>query len=765
VDHPIGVLQLTHPDLEEAFPPLRGLAETPHNLPSQLTSFVGRDRELAEIVDLVGRSRLVTLTGAGGSGKTRLALQFAVGALDEYPDGVWFVDLAVVDDPALVPGVVALTVGVPEAPGRSIVDRLVERLEHRETLLVLDNCEHVLVEAASLVVEVLKRTEAVRVVATSRQALGVAGEHLYVVPTLVVPDERVTDPTVLKDYAAVRLFADRAETAQPDFGITASNATAVTQICRRLDGLPLALELAAARLTILTPEELQQRLDDRFTILTGGTRDQLAHHQTLAATLDWSYQLLTSAERALFDRVSIFVGGFTLDAAEQVCSGDGVDPGSVVDLVAGLVDKSLLVSFQKGASRRFRSLETVREFAAARLSDIGETERLAERHAAYFQRLAVDSHDQVWGPDEAEWLDRLDEEWPNLRRSLQWHLDKGHAQDGQMMAGSLRTFYPRRYHETEGIEWLRRFVAADPTPSPGRARAVHALALYADEPEMLGQAIRLWDEAIDLCRRYLPKRELATALYNAFLNAINRGDWETGRALASEQLLISRATDEPIARYLALSNAAGMAEFDNDPIRFLTLQEEALDWAQQSGSPQMVVYAWRGVGLAQRLAGDLDGAAAALLEAQRLEADLGDKRGFAGWTERSLAAVALDRADTKAAVAHLLEFNDATRQVKDDSHQWRGRAKPLLEWARIAIARGQYEAAVILLGAADSFYEEFVWYESQLPSYHADSQQTLDAARNHLDPKRYETAWARGRGITSSEALDYAFDHLATGSA
>jgi predicted ATPase len=307
----------------------------------------------------------------------------------------------------------------------------------------------------------------VRIVATSRQPLGVAGERPYLVPTLDAPVEAITDPVAATGYAAVRLFCDRAQTAQPEFSVSAENAEVVGQVCRRLDGLPLALELAAARLNILTPQELQQRLDDRFTILTGGTRDQLPRHQTLTATLEWSYQLLSAEERSYLNRLAVFTGGFTLEAAEQVCSGDGVEPGRMLDLVSGLVDKSLLVTYQGMVGRRFRFLETIREYATARLADSGEDDELAQRHAAYFQRLAVASYDQLWGPDEAEWLDRLEEEWPNLRQSLHWHLDQELIQDGQMLAGSLRVFFWRRYHETEGVEWLRRFIAADPTrPRP-----------------------------------------------------------------------------------------------------------------------------------------------------------------------------------------------------------------------------------------------------------------------------------------------------------
>jgi predicted ATPase len=758
IDQSMWISQVTHPDLPFAFPPLRGLVEIPNNLPNQLTSFVGRDRELEEIYDLMQDSRLVTLTGAGGSGKTRLALEFASEVLDEFPDGVWLADLATVEDPAQVPRSVAASLGLSETAERPIVDQLVDRLRQQVALLVLDNCEHVLTSAASLVIDVLQRTAAVRVVATSREPLDVAGEQPYVVPTLEAPDVADIDPEVLVDYPAVRLFSDRAEIFQPGFRITRENATAVAKICQRLDGLPLALELAAARLNILSPADLLDRLDDRFALLTSSSPQRLARHQTLEATLDWSYQLLDIGERTILDRLSVFAGGFNLDAAEQVCSVGRISRDQVLDIVSGLVHKSLLVADLGVADRRFRFLETVRAYASARLAASGEHAELGRTHAAYFRQLAIDSYNQVWGPDEVEWLDRLDEEWPNLRRSLQWHLDERQTQEGLMMAGSLYRFFWRRYHNSEGAEWLRRFVEADPTPSPGRARALLGIGTLSISREDYTS----WDEAIQLYRQFGPRDDLAAALTNGGVAATWRGEWEKARKRLTEALQLNRDLGDPVGISVTLGAEATFAvAVDNDLVRALELLEESLPWARQSGSPERLAGALRDVGVLRRHTGDLDGAVNAIRQAQQLTAKLGGKQGVPGWIEAELASIALDRDDIHAAKAYLLNYNDVVQPVKQDRDLWDAVEKPLLQWARIALALEQHEVAVTLLAAVDSFRRDPRSTVSRFPPYTAELEHVLLLAKERLDPGSFDPAWDRGQQMTSSQALDYAADTLA----
>src|SRR5437763_3894310 len=387
---PEHVFGLLHPDLPGDFAPLRSLDAVPNNLPGELTSFVGRRAELGQISELLGSGRLLTLTGAGGCGKTRLALQAAADLIDDHPDGVWWVELARLEDPALLPAAVIAAIGIAEVPGRSPLDAMVGHLRDRSALLVLDNCEHLLDACAELADPLLRACPSLTIVATSRAPLGVPGEALWRVPSMSLPAEARRQPIGALDQSdAVRLFIDRALQVRPNFAITAANAPAVAQICHDLDGIPLAIELAAARVRMLAPEQIASGLGDRFHLLTGGSRTVMPRHQTLEASIDWSHELLSEGERTLLRRLSVFAGGWTLDAAEEVCEGSGIDRYAVLDLLTGLVDKSLVTTDEQGAEVRYGLLETVRQYAAARLATGGEVEAVRSRHLAYHAALAA----------------------------------------------------------------------------------------------------------------------------------------------------------------------------------------------------------------------------------------------------------------------------------------------------------------------------------------------------------------------------------------
>jgi predicted ATPase/class 3 adenylate cyclase len=401
LQRPEQVYQLFAPDLPAHFPPLRSLEAFRHNLPVQLTSFIGRKREMAEVKRLLAESRLLTLTGSGGCGKTRLALQVAADLLEEFPEGVWLVELAPLADPGLVPQAVASVLGLREEPGRSLTATLTDALRARSLLLVLDNCEHLLSACAQLVESLLHACPQLRVLASSREGLGIGGEQTYPVPSLSLPDpQRLPALDELQEYEAVRLFAERAGLSQPRFAVTAANAPSVVQVCRRLDGIPLAIELAAARMKALPVEKIAERLDDCFRLLTGGSRTALPRQQTLRALIDWSYNLLSEPERTLLRRVSVFAGGWTLEAAEAVCAGEaecaGAPPGplpgikawEVIDLLTSLVEKSLVMYEEQGGEARYRLLETVRQYARDRLLETGEAAAVRGRHRDWCLALA-----------------------------------------------------------------------------------------------------------------------------------------------------------------------------------------------------------------------------------------------------------------------------------------------------------------------------------------------------------------------------------------
>ena len=387
---PEHIYQLTASGLQSDFPPLKSLDNFPNNLPLQVTSFIGREKEMAEVKRLLWDSRLVTLTGPGGTGKTRLSLQIAADFLDFYPDGAWLVELAPLADPALLPQTIAHVLGIRESSSHSIMSLLTDYLRAKELLLILDNCEHLVEACAQLVDTLLKACPHILILASSREALGISGEISFRVPSLSTPDARRLPPFgTLTQYEAVQLFIERAEVAQPGFNVTKENAPAIAQICSRLDGIPLAIELAAARVRVLNVEQISGRLDNRFRLLTGGSRTAMPRHQTLRALIDWSYDLLPEAEQALLGRLSVFAGGWTLEAAEAICSGDGIEPDEILDLFIQLENKSLVNSdHAQNSEPRYHLLETIRQYARGKLLEAGGGERVREQHLEYFLKLA-----------------------------------------------------------------------------------------------------------------------------------------------------------------------------------------------------------------------------------------------------------------------------------------------------------------------------------------------------------------------------------------
>lgn len=403
---------------------------------------------------LLETARLITLSGAGGSGKTRLALQIAADLVTEHRDGTWLADLAPITDPDIIMRGVAEALGVREEKDRLIDDVLIEFLQGKDLLVVVDNCEHLAEESAAVIDRLVHAASGLRVIATSRETLGAEGESVFRVPSLDTPkaDE---PPEALATYEAVRLFCDRAAQATADFGLTTDNARSVTEICRRLDGMPLAIELAAARIRMLTPQEIAKRLDDQFKLLTGGLRTGIRRQQTLRAAVDWSYEMLSPEEQLLFRRLSVFVGGFTLEAAEGVCSGNGIEEGGVFDFLGNLVDRSLVVAEPQDGRTRYRLLETMREYGREALASSGEAHDVWGRHLTLFAELAEQVEPELEAAGEAEWLARLDPELDNVRQALSWATADGEAAVGVRLASALYRYWFMRWLYAEGARWLR----------------------------------------------------------------------------------------------------------------------------------------------------------------------------------------------------------------------------------------------------------------------------------------------------------------------
>ncbi|MGO9734572.1 LuxR C-terminal-related transcriptional regulator, partial [Mycobacterium sp.] len=603
---PERVVQLCHPDLVNEFPPLRTpKAVAASSLPAQLTSFVGRDAQLTQLRELLAQNRVVTLTGAGGVGKTRLAIQVAAQLADEFSDGVWYVDLAPITDPGLAPVTVARALGLPDQPGRSTIDNLLRFVGDRELLVVLDNCEHLLDASAELVIALLSGAARLTVLATSREAIGVAGEVSWRVPSLSLADE------------ALALFTDRARRARPDFTLTDDDAATVGEICARLDGVPLAIELAAARVRALSLAEILDSLHDRFRLLTGGARTAVRRQQTLRASVDWSHALLTQPERVLFRRLAAFLGGFDFDAAHTVASGGDVERFQVLDLLTLLVDKSLVTAENSGGTTRYRLLETVRQYALEKLGESGEADAVRARHRDHYTAMAA-VLDAPAGRDYEHRLEQADIEIDNLRAAFAWSRENSAIEPALTLASSLQPLWQARGRIREGRAWFDTALADLDAQHPEVAAAVRARALgdkavldtwaggaaSTDQAEQALAIAREVDDPALLARTLTACGFIAGAGYNA----------EVARACFTEAIGLARAVDDRwrLSRILALQ--AQGAEIAGDLLGMRAAGQEGRDLADAIGdrfnSRACRIY----LGLSQTGRGDLAGATAQLGE-------------------------------------------------------------------------------------------------------------------------------------------------------
>jgi len=619
-------------------------AETAHhNLPLQLTRFIGRETVVDEVRALVSTSRLVTLIGPGGAGKTRLSLQVAHDLLSTFADGAWFVELAPITEAALIASTVATTLGLHEEAGQSIAATVIDQLRARQTLLILDNCEHLVQAAAKFVDSLLRSCPALHVIASSREGLGVAGEVLYRVPPLAAPDPKHL-PTLdtLAQYDAVKLFVDRAASVKPGFALTAQNAAAIAQICARLDGIPLAIELAAARAKLLMPDQIAARLDDRFRLLTSGSRTALPRQQTLRAAIDWSFDLLTAEERSLMRRLGVFIGGWTLESAEAICAGDGLDAYAVLDLVESLLNKSMIAAdLEHGHEARYRMLDTMREYARDKLNDAGESERVQRRHFDFFLNLAAAAEPKLLrGRDQASWLDRLESERDNLRAALEWASTSNQISAAMQLATALGSFWNERGYFQEGRQWLEAGLAHRNTLPPDvLAHTLRAAARLAGRQGDFDRAEAYAQESVTVWRELGDKAQLARALNTLAAVRSEHGDVAGSAAFNEEVLQLSRALNDEWGVAQALSDVGWSAVFLGEYARGTPLLEESLALQRKRQDTFGIAWSALALGVARFLQGQLDPAEALMTESLRLFGTLHNQWYVAGCLE-IIAAIA-----------------------------------------------------------------------------------------------------------------------------
>jgi LuxR family maltose regulon positive regulatory protein len=747
-------------DNDSAPPPIdRSLAR--NNLPALLTSFIGREQELAALHELIGRPaagvRLLTLTGPGGTGKTRLGLEAAKCLLREapdlFPDGIFFVPLSTIDDPNLVVTVLAQTLGVRESGSRGLVERLRDFVRARQMLLLLDNFEQV-AAAAPLVAELLAVAPGLRVIITSRALLHLYGEHEYPVPPLALPDPEHMPPVEeLTQCAAVALFAERARAANPNFALNAANAAAVAAICVRLDGLPLAIELAAARSKLFAPAALLARLDRRLTFLTGQTRDLAARQQTLRATIDWSYDLLTEAEQTLFARLAVFAGPFTLEAAEAVASELRIENDevsnikedravlnsqfSIFNLIESLVNQSMVRQLSAAAADgepQFRLLLTLREYAWERLDERGETQAVQRRHADYFLRVAEQAELELRGPQQVAWLERLEGEHDNFRTALVWTLARQDAEKALRLSGALWRFWELHSHLSEGRRWLMAALqkaegrrtrparnegmkdesAADSSAASfqqARAKALHGAGKLANDQgdSAVGQA--LCEESLALLEELGDERSSVMVRNSLGIIAQSQHDYDRAAAQHEASLVVARRLEDRVGAYVALYNLAEMARAQGDYQRAVALHEESLALKRVQGDLWSIAWSLVSLGQLVELHGDQTRAAALYRESLTLRWPLGDKLSL---------------------------------------------AESLTGLAGVAAVMQQPERAARLCGAVESLLGTIgASLSSLMLGYH---DRTMAAARAQLDGAAFAVAWESGRALSLDQAMAYALE-------
>ena len=695
-------------DTEEA--PWRVTRVKPRsNLPASTTSFIGREKERSEIAKLITKNRLVTLSGAGGIGKTRLSIQVASGLLNDFPNGIWLIELAPLSDPVLIPQAIVTTLGLIEQANRPPQTMLTDFLQAKKSLLILDNCEHLIQVCAQLTDSLLRSCPDLQILATSREALGIPGESVYLVPSLTTPVPLHLSLETLSQYEAVQLFVERAQSALRDFSLTQENAHAIAQVCRQLDGIPLALELAAARIRIMSVEQIASHLNDRFHLLTGGARTALLRHQTLQTMIDWSHDLLSEPERVLLRRLSVFAGGWSLEAAESVCGNESIETHEILDLLTQLLNKSLILAEHKqGQETRYRMLETIRQYAREKLWATGEGEMLSQRHLAYFVDLAERAEPNLRSFDMVMWLDRLETELDNIRAALTWALESN-IEAQLRLASALLWFWHIRGHRYEGIDWLERGLSieamerGDRPIIPGRVmirgKALNASGTLLAE-SLFGKAAERLEQSRALFEALGPagKQGMAYAL-------LRLSRWTSGairsKVLLEESLTLFHEVSDKFGMAELLMALAGIARIEGDFERAWAIGKEHLALRKEIGDKDGIAIAHAHLGITALRWGDYQQARKLYEESLAGFREVGNKWAIGG-TLSWLSGVASEQGNYQQATKILEEALALGQDLGDKSFI----ADRLDDLGKMAWAQGDYEQATQKFEAALAISQE-----------------------------------------------------------
>jgi predicted ATPase len=760
------LFQLNIAGLPSEFPPLATLNSSWHNLPVPLTSFIGREKEIAEVIDLLKTARLLTLTGPGGTGKTRLSLQIGEKLLPTFTDGVWIAELASLTDPSLIPQTLAATFGLRELPNMPLSNVVTDYLRGKRLLLILDNCEHLIQACAKFADQLLRACPQLTIMASSREALGIAGETIYQVPSLSLPDPTHVKRELLMDSESVRLFVERAAAVQSKFNLTDQNASAVAQICTRLDGIPLALELAAARITVFSAEQIAARLNDRFKLLTSGSRTALERHQTLRALIDWSYDMLSEEEQRLFRQLSVFVGGWTFEAAEAVCV-----ELDVLDLLTQLINKSLVVAdepveeirYPAGGPLRYHLLETIRQYSHNKMLETGESEQVRNLHLEFFLRFAEQAGLHYNSFQEREWMSRLEADYDNLRAALDWALEQD-VLVALRLATALAPYWNRHGQEAEGnrilSEALARFGALPKTTGEAERQRItlHVKALAALEVLSFAYgdfitSLKVAEEVIELSRQIGEKQTLSEALSYLGIVRAFLGEKKVSMSMAEEAVTLAREVGDKVSLGLALTNLAGViAMTEGDPQKMKACSDEGIGHLKEAGAQWGVAMSSFGAGIFAARQGNYAEAVSQFEASIPVFTELGDQHRInMAYSE----------------IGHVKRRQGYFKQAKLNYH------KTLLEWQRLGhraaiaheleclamIAKAEEEAqrAAILFGAAETLRESTGL--PMTPIERIEYERESNDLRANMDEATFTESWSEGRALTIQQAIAFALEN------
>jgi predicted ATPase/DNA-binding SARP family transcriptional activator len=724
-----------------------------HNLPFQISKFIGREKELDEIADLIADHRLVTLIGTGGIGKTRLSLKVGEQLIKDYANGIWLVELASLSDPALVPQTVATLFNLVEGSEEPLIEKLIRVLRPKTMLLILDNCEHLLDACAQLAHALLRSCPSLKILTTSREPLGITGEALYHVPPLGLPDLQQALEKLL-EYESIQLFEERARLGQEHFSLTMENASSVTQICHRLDGIPLAIELAAARVSMFSTEQIEARLNESFILLTDGSRTALPRQQTLRASIDWSWNLLSKPEQILLRRLSVFAGGWTLDAAESVCAGNGIEPQQMLDMMTQLTAKSLVVVNQEsGHEKRYYLLETIRQYASDRLLEIGGEKCIRHNHLDYFLKLAGQAETELIGPRQMVWMEQLEDELDNIRAALEWSLnsEETRAEVGLQMAGSLWWFWYSRGHAEEGGDWLERALAFSVNQTPDlvtRAKALSKLGHLKINLARIQEGV-----ALSQTLGAEGKVSLAFGLWVMGAWSYFYADFAQSKSFEEESLRLFREIGYRwgICESLTWLGAA-LTRLGNQQ-QATPLFEESLALARRAQDSNEIAWALWNLGTGAMARGDYQQSTMFLEESLALYKEINGYEGVT-WLLGALGDLCLIQGDHEQTASY---YEVALELQRERGHQ-RGIAEYLEKIGNAAAVRKESKEAARLLGAAEALRKSSgaVHYPYQLLEY----EQFLEVLRPQLDQAALATLCAEGHAMATDQAIEYALHEM-----